>query len=200
MTSAAFGQRWEVGGGVGGGFYNSQTISNASAGNADAKIATGPVAGAWFGYDQTSHWGGEVRYGFQSGDLQLNSGGAQASFSSVTHTITYDVQYHFRTSEDKVRPFVAFGGGMKLYEGTGDQIAAQPLYQVALLTKTNDLRPVISFGAGLKARMGEHWLLRAELHDYLSPFPSNVFTPNVGSKTPSLFNDLVPMVGISYVF
>jgi hypothetical protein len=200
LTPAAFGQRWEFGGGAGGGFYNSETISNPSAGNADAKIGFGPMAGAWVGYNLTNHWGGEIRYGFQSGDMLLSSGGSQASFSSVSHTITYDLHYNFRTSEDSVRPFVDFGGGMKLYQGTGNQVAAQPLYQVALLTQTNDLRPVVSLGFGVKARLGEHWLFRAEFHDYLTPFPAKIFTPNLGSKTPALFNDMIPMAGISYVF
>jgi outer membrane protein W len=200
LTPAAFGQRWEVGGGAGGGFYTSQTISNSTAGNADAKIAAGPVAGVWLGYNQTERWGGEVRYGLQTGDMQLNSGSTQASFSSATHTMTYDFHYHFRTTEDRVRPFVAFGAGIKLYQGTGNEIAAQPLYKVALLTKTNDLRAVASFGFGIKARINEHWQFRAEVHDYLSPFPNNIFAPNNGSKTPGWFNDITPMAGISYIF
>ena len=200
LAPAAFGQRWEVGGGGGGGFYTSETISNPSAGNADAKIGFGPLGGAWLGYNQTQHWGGEVRYGFQSGNLLLSSNGSQASFSSLTHTMTYDLHYNFRTSEDTIRPFVAFGGGMKFYQGTGTEVAAQPLYQVALLTKTNDMRPVASFGAGIKAHIGQHWLLRVELHDYLTPFPTKIIAPNTGSKTPSLFNDMIPMAGISYIF
>ncbi|HEY3841417.1 MAG TPA: hypothetical protein VGL72_32825, partial [Bryobacteraceae bacterium] len=89
LVPAAFGQSWEVGGGAGGGFYNSQTISNPTAGNADAKIAAGPAASVWLGYNQTNRWGGEVRYGIQTGDMTLNSGSSQASFSSVTHTMTY---------------------------------------------------------------------------------------------------------------
>ncbi len=200
LTPAAFGQRWEVGGGAGGGFYTSQTITNATAGNADAKIAAGPAASAWLGYNAGSRWGGEVRYGFQNGDFQLNSGSAQASFGSSTHTMTYDFHYHLRSSEDSVRPYVAFGAGIKMYQGTGTEVAAQPLSKIALLTKTTDMRAVASFGFGVKAKLGPNWLLRAEVHDYLSPFPTKVFTPNTGSKVGGWFNDIVPMVGLSYIF
>ena len=200
LTPAAFGQKWEVGGGAGGGFYTSQSITNPTAGNADAKIASGPAGGVWLGYNNSGRWGGEVRYGIQTGDFMLSSGSSQATFGAATHTMNYDFHYHFRTSEDTVRPYVAFGAGVKLYQGTGTEVAAQPLNKIALLTKTNDLRPVASFGFGVKARLGSNWLLRAEIHDYLSPFPTKVFTPNSGSKVGGWFNDIVPMIGLSYIF
>ncbi len=198
--TAAFCQKWEVGGGAGGGFYNSQSITNPTSGSADAKIAAGPAAGVWLGYNNPGRWGGEVRYGFQAGDFMLTSGSSKATFGAATHTMNYDFHYHFRSSEDSVRPYVAFGAGVKLYQGTGTEVAAQPLSKIALLTKTNDMRPVASFGFGIKARLGSNWLLRAEIHDYLSPFPTKVFTPNTGSKVGGWFNDIVPMIGLSYIF
>jgi Outer membrane protein beta-barrel domain len=200
LMPAAVGQSWEVGGAVGGGFYTSQTITNATAGNADAKIGAGMAVGTWLGFGANGRWAGEVRYNFQGGDLQLSSGSGNASFGSATHTMTYDFHYQFRTSEDKVRPYVAFGAGMKAYQGNGTEVASQPLSKIALLTKTTEVRPVASFGFGVKARIGANWMLRAEVHDYLSPFPTKVITPNTGSKVGGWMNDIVPMVGISYVF
>ena len=200
LTPVAFGQKWEVGGGAGGGFYTSQSITNPTAGNADAKIASGPAAAVWLGYNNAGRWGGEVRYNLQTGDFMLNSGASQATFGAATHTMNYDFHYYFRTSEDTVRPYVAFGAGVKLYQGTGTEVAAQPLSKIALLTKTSDMRPVASFGFGVKARLGANWLLRAEVHDYFSPFPTKVFTPNTGSKAGGWFNDIVPMIGLSYIF
>lgn len=200
LTPAAFGQKWEVGGGAGGGFYTSTSITNAIAGNADAKIAAGPAVGAWLTYNSSARWGGEIHYNLQTGDFQLSSGGTQAKFGAATHTVNYDFQYHFRSTEDSVRPYVAFGAGVKLYQGTGTETAAQPLSRIALLTKTNDMRPVASFGFGIKAKLGSNWLLRADIHDYFSPFPTKVFTPNSGSKAGGWMNDIVPMVGLSYIF
>ena len=200
LMPTAFSQKWEVGGGAGGGFYTSQSITNVAAGNADAKIATGPAAGVWLGYSGGSRWGGEVRYGVQTGDFTLESGNLKASFGSATHTMHYDFQYHFRSTEDAIRPYVAFGAGVKLYQGTGTEVAAQPLSRIALLTKTTELRPVASFGFGVKAKLSSNWLLRAEIHDYLSPFPTKVFTLNTGSKVGGWLNDIVPLVGLSYIF
>ena len=200
LTPAAFGQKWEFGGGVGGGFYTSQTITNSVAGDATAKIGSGLAASAWLASAGTRHWGGEVRYDYQMGNLQLSSGGSQASFGGATHTVQYQAQYHFLTQEDKVRPFVAFGGGMKLFQGTGSEVASQPLNQIALLTKTNDVRPVLSAGVGVKARLGNRWSLRAGFYDNVSPFPSKAFTPNHGSKVGGWIQDFVPMVGVSYLF
>jgi hypothetical protein len=200
LTPAAFGQKWEFGGGAGGGFYTSQTISNSIAGNADAKIGAGPVGSVWLGYNSNSRWGGEVRYEIQSGDAQLSHSGTQASFGGMSHAAHYDLLYHFLTSEDKVRPFVAVGAGVKFYQGTGTEVASQPLSGVALLTKTSELKPVISTGFGIKARIGEHWSLRASVYDFITPFPSKVFTPNAGSKVSGIFNDFVPMIGLSYLF
>ena len=200
LTPAAFGQKWEVGGGAGGGFYTSTSITNAIAGNADAKIAAGPSVGAWLTYNSSARWGGEIRYNLQTGDFQLSSGGTQAKFGAATHTVNYDFNYHFRSVEDSVRPYVAFGAGVKLYQGTGTETASQPLSRIALLTKTNEMRPVASFGFGVKAKLGSNWLLRADIHDYFSPFPTKVFTPNSGSKAGGWMNDIVPMVGLSYIF
>lgn len=200
LAPAALGQKWEVGGGAGGGFYTSQSITNPTSGSADAKIAAGPAAGVWLGYSNSSRWGGEIRYTIQTGDFMLTSSGNQATFGAATHTMNYDFQYHFRSSEDSVRPYVAFGAGVKLYQGTGTEVASQPLSKIALLTKANDTRPVASFGLGVKAKLGPNWMLRAEVHDYLSPFPTKVFTPNLGSKVGGWLNDIVPMVGLSYIF
>lgn len=200
LAPAAFGQKWEVGGGVGGGFYTSQSIINSTYGSADAKIATGPAVSAWLSSASGRNWGGELRYDFQKGNLQLTSAGKQASFGSASHMIQYQVQYHFLTQEDKIRPFVAFGGGMKLLQGTGTEVAAQPLNQIALLTKANDIRPVISGGIGVKARLSNRWSLRAGVYDNVTPFPSKVFTPNVGSKAGGWMQDIVPMVGVSYLY
>lgn len=200
VVPVAFGQKWEVGAGAGGGFYTSQSITNPTAGNADAKIGAGPAAAVWLGYNNTGRWGGEVRYNIQTGDFMLTSGASQATFGSATHTMNYDFHYHFRTSEDNIRPYVAFGAGVKLYQGTGTEVAVQPLSKIALLTKTTEMKPVASLGFGVKARIGTNWLLRAEIHDYLSPFPTQVFAPNAGSKVGGWFNDIVPMIGLSYIF
>ena len=199
-ASSAWCQKWEFGGAAGGGFYTSKTVANAVAGNGTAKIGAGLTASAWLSNNSSDRWGGELRYDFQRGPLGLSSGGRSASFGAISHAVHYDVLLHFAPREATIRPFVSVGGGMKLFRGTGQEVASQPLSGIALLTKTTDVRPVGSVGAGVKARIGERWLLRAGVWDFFTPFPSKVIAPNIGSSVGGLMHDIVPMVGLSYLF
>ena len=97
-------------------------------------------------------------------------------------------------------PFFAVGGGMKLYRGTGHEVAYQPLDNIALLTKTQQVKPMISVGGGIKMLLGPRLVLRAEVRDYITTFPKEVIVPLPGTKISGWLNDIVPMVGISYIF
>lgn len=200
LAGAAWGQKWEFGGGAGVGFYTSQTATNPTAGSASAKIGGGLTASAWLSNVSTSRWSGEIRYDFQRGDLKLSSGGSNAAFGSQSHTIHYDVHLHFADSEAKIRPFASFGAGVKMFQGTGSEIAAQPLSRIALLTKTTDVRPLLTVGAGVKARLSERWMLRAGVWNNITPFPKKVIVPNVNTTIGGWMHDFTPMVGISYLF
>jgi len=204
MATAAFAplaraQKWEFGGGVGGGFYTSQDISGTS-GSAAGKVGMGLAGSAWLASNGNGHWGGEIRYDYERGDLQLNGGGSSASFGSVSHAIHYDLLWYATPNGSRIRPFVAVGAGIKIFEGNGAEVAFQPLSNVALLTKAQDLTPMASAGAGVKIQLASRVSLRFELHDYLTPFPKKVITPNFGEKVGGwgLLQDFVPMVGISY--
>ena len=74
----------------------------------------------------------------------------------------------------------------------------QPLSNIALLTQAQDLTPLVSAGGGVKMQLSSRVQLRIEVHDYLTPFPKQVITPNTGSKAGGWLQDFVPMVGISY--
>jgi hypothetical protein len=197
VAPAAIAQRWEFGGGVGGGFYTSQDVSLPT-GSASAKLQTGMTGAAWLGSNGQGHWSGELRYEYQMGDLQLSSGGTSASFAARTQQFHYDVMWHATPSESRIRPFISAGAGIKLYQGTGAQAVYQPLSNYALLTQQQDLRPLASVGAGVKFQISPHFQLRLDVHDFLTPFPKNVITPNVGAKVGGWLQDFVPMVGISY--
>jgi outer membrane protein W len=190
-------QKWEVGGGVGGGFYTSQDVTS-PAGSASAKLQTGLAGGVWLGNNGSGHWSGELRYEYQMGNLALSSGGTTATFGAHTQQFHYDVMWHATPSESRIRPFVEAGAGIKLYQGTGAQVAYQPLSNFALLTQQQDLRPLVSAGGGVKFQISQHVQLRVDVHDYATPFPKNVITPNSGAKVGGWLMDFVPMVGISY--
>ena len=198
-TPAAFAQKWEFGGGAGGGFYTSKDVS-APSGSAAAKFSSNIAASAWLANNNGKRWGGELRYDYQRGDAQLNSGGKTANFGAQTQAVHYDFQYHFAPGESNVRPFVGFGGGFKMYQGTGTETISQPLSQIGLLTKTTDLKGLVSVGAGIKFRVARNIGFRAEVHDYLTPFPQKVIAPSVGAKVGGWIQDIVVSFGISVLF
>jgi hypothetical protein len=195
---AAWGQKWEIGGAVGGGFYTSQDIT-APTGSASASIQPNLMGSVWVGSTGTGHWGGELRYDYGMGDLHLSGSGTSASFAARSQAIHYDLLWHFLGSEAAVQPFVAAGAGIKIYTGTGTQVLYQPLSNVALLTQAQDLTPMASVGGGLKFKLAPHVNLRLEIHDYLTPFPKQVITPVTG-KTPGWLQDFVPAAGIAFEF
>jgi len=197
LAPAAMAQRWEVGGGAGGGFYTSQDVS-LSGSSVSAKIDSNVSGSVWLGNNGPNRWGGELRADFQLGDLSLNGGGTSASFAARSYAFHYDVLWHFTPNGSKVRPFVALGAGIKVYQGTGAPSAYQPLSQFALLTQAQDLTPLISAGAGVKVQIAPHVQLRLEVHDYATTFPKQVITPNSGAKVGGWLMDFVPSVGISY--
>lgn len=199
LAPAALAQKWEVGGGVGGSFFTSETVTNPS-GNANASMATGLAASFWAGNSNSNRLGGEFRYDYENTGLKLSGNGTNVNFGADTHAVHYDFVMHFASSEARVRPFVAAGGGVKLFRGTGKEEAYQPLSNVALLTKTNQLEPLVSVGGGIKVVLSPGWLLRFEVHDYLTPFPKNVIAPAQGSKVGGWLQDFVAMVGVSAAF
>ena len=197
LAPSAMAQTWEFGGGVGGGFYPSSDITS-SAGSASAKIQMGLAGSVWVGNSWQSHWSGELRYDYGMGDLALSSGSTTATFAARTQQFHYDFMWHATPSESRIRPYLSAGAGIKLYQGIGAQQAYQPLSNVALLTQQQDLTPLISAGGGVKFQLAQHVQLRFDVHDYISTFPKNVITPNIGAKTGRIMQDIVPMIGISY--
>lgn len=197
LAPAAMAQRWEVGGGAGGGFYTSQDVSLAGSSVA-AKIDSNVSGSFWLDNNGVNRWGGELRADYQLGDLALNGDGSSASFAARSYAFHYDVLWHFTPNGSKIRPFVALGAGVKVYQGTGGPVAYQPLNQFALLSPTQDLTPLISAGGGVKVQLAPHVQLRLEIHDYATTFPKQVITPNTGAKVGGWLMDFVPSVGISY--
>lgn len=199
LTTAplALAQRWEVGAAGGGAFYTSETFTN-PVGDAKAGLGPGFAVSGWLANNTGNVIGGELRYDYERADLKLSSSGTDVSFGGQTNAVHYDMLVHFAPSESHLRPFIAAGAGVKLYSGTGKEEAYQPLSDIALLTKTNQIEPVVSVGGGLKFALTQSTLLRLEIHDYLSPFPQNVIAPAQGSKVGGWLSDFVVSAGVSF--
>ena len=199
LAATAYAQEWEIGGVGGAGFMNGLNVASDSA-SATTGFKSGAAFGAFAGSNLYPHLSGEIRYTYQMSDLKLSSGATEVGFTGVSHAVHYDLLYHPANRHAKVQPFVAVGAGIKLYRGTGKEQAYQPLSNFAFLTKTQDLRPLLTAGGGLKYRLTEHVIFRAEVRDYITPFPNKVITPAPGAKVSGWLQDFVPMVGLSFIF
>jgi hypothetical protein len=194
-----FAQKYEFGVHGGVSMYNKKTVTNAR-GSADAGFKLGYAGGFTLGHNMYEHVGGEIRYTFLYNDMKLESGSTKATFGSQAHVIHYDFLIHATPTEAAVRPYVAFGAGVKQYRGTGTEQVAQPLSNVALLTKTTDLKPIASVGGGVKVKMTDKIWLRFDVHNFLSEFPTKVITPASGSSVSGWVNNIVGTGGITFTF
>ena len=192
-------QRWEFGAGAAGTFYTTKEVTVASA-KAQAGFKNGWGATAWLGNDMHKYIGGEIRYMFQQNDLKLESGGRNYAFGGRSQTIHYDFLIHGAARGARVRPFLAAGAGFRGYEGTGKEVAVQPLNNFAFLTKTTQWVPVVSVGGGIKFMASKRLAFRVEFRDYLSPVPDKVLTAAPGAKLNGWFHNFVALAGVSVLF
>ncbi len=167
-------------------------VTGRTAGNAG--FQPGWTAGGHLTHNTVGRWGGEARYPFQKTDLRTSAGGQSATFGGQSHLAHYDVLFYSNSREDSVRPFVAFGGGIKGYRGTGIERAVQPFSNVAILSQVQQWQPMLSFGAGVKWRVGNRLIMRAEVRDFLTPFPKNVIVPSPGNTIGGWVHDFTPPV------
>jgi hypothetical protein len=79
---------------------------------------------------------------------------------------------------------------MRDFRGVGTESSYQALSSFALLTKTSQWTPVAAFGGGLKFAITPRVLLRVEVRDYFSRFPTQVIAPAPGAHLSGWLNDL----------
>jgi hypothetical protein len=199
VCACGFAQQWEVGGMAGAAFLGNVSVT-APAGSATAGFQPGIAGGVFVGQNLYPSLSGELHYAFLQSNLRLKSGGSEATFSGVSHMLHYDLLWHTRRTESPVNFFAAFGGGMRVFRGTGKESAYQPLSQFGYLTRTQQVVPMASVGGGIKYRIGDKLFLRVEVRDYITPFPKDVIAPPPGVKYGFLLHDFMPMVGITYQF
>lgn len=198
-AGAACAQTYYIGLLGGYGYAPGLTVTN-PAGSATTGIKGGGALGAIGGGDTAEHWGGELRYMFRFSDLKLASGGTEVDFGAHTHIITGDIVRYFTPRASSVRPYVSFGGGVRILVGTGKESASQPLGEFAALTATRETLAVGDFGGGVKVKLGRSTNLRLEVRDYIGSASNKVIAPNVGSKLGGVLNDVIAQAIISYTW
>ena len=197
LTCSCFAQEWEFGGMGGAGFLSNVNVTSPS-GSATAGFETGGAFGGFFGQNLYPHWSGEIRYLFLQNDLHINSSGNNANFSGYAQVLHYDLLYHTNRKGSKMQAFVAVGGGLKIFRGTGTQQAYQTNYQFGYMTNTQELKPMGDVGVGLRFELRPRVFLRTEIRDYITPFPEQIIAPAPGAKFGSILHDVVPTVSLSY--
>lgn len=195
----ALAQQYEIGATIGYGIYRNGTVE-APAGKATAGFGNRFAAGAVIGEDLYEHLSGELRYLYQDGDPFVSAGGKKDNVQGQSHAVHYDLLFHLRDRDSRLRPFAAIGGGIKYYTTTGPAPAQQPLPDIVTLTTESHLRWLVTAGLGVKYRYGQHLLLRAEFRDYITPFPKKLFVPAPGGTDRGIFHQFTPMLGVSYWF
>ena len=198
-AAMCFAQHWEIGGTAGASFLPQHSITS-TLGSATAGFQPGFAVGAFVGQNLYPHWSGEIHYGFMQSNLRLASGGTVATFSGQSHVLHYDMIYHTNRGDQRAQYFAIFGGGMRVFRGTGTESAYQPLSQYAYFTKTQVVKPMASVGGGVKFKVRPRTFLRVEVRDYITIFPKELITPAPGSKIGGLLHDITPTVGISYQY
>jgi hypothetical protein len=193
-------QEWEIGAMAGYGFTPTSTISNGS-GSVDAGLKSGPVFGATLASNDYRWLGGEATYLYRMGDLKLSGSAKDAGgFGAHTQFGDFRLLVHFAERGSPVRPFVAGGGGVAVYTGTGQESSGQPLNSFAALTATRQLKPMVSAAAGVKVRISQHVGLRLEVRDLMTPFPDQVIAPVPGTTAGGWLHNVMPMVAVVGVF
>lgn len=190
-------ERWELGVAGGYGFYKNTTATNKT-GDASVGFKPGYAFSAVASNEINRALGGEARYTYRQNDLKVSSGGTEASFSGESHVLNYDFLFHFAPRAAKIRPFLAAGAGVKIYRGTGQEMAFQPLSSFVVLTRTTEVTPLVSVGGGVKIQVSRNVLLRLEARDFASTFPKEVIAPVPGASVSGWLHDITPMIGLSF--
>jgi len=199
LCAVCVAQKWEIGGYGGAQFLNRLPLTSVL-GSAKAGFESQAVVGGFLGHRTYRHASGELHYSYFMSDLRLESGGTKVTFKGQAQAVHYDLVIHTGGKKSRVEAFLAVGGGVKMFQGTGREQAYQPLSQFAFLTKTRTFKPMASVGGGLRFGLSRNVFLRTEFRDYITAFPKTVITPAAGVKVGDLLQDLVPMVGLSITF
>jgi len=199
MTGQEAGPHWEIGALGGFGWTNDLTVKG-PAGSATTGLKSGAAIGVFGGDDTYNYFSGEARYLYRFNDLKLSSGNTSVDFGAHTHIAEGALLLHFRPRASHMRPFIAFGGGIKVLEGTGMESAAQPLGRFAALTATREILPTGDVGFGIKWNLRPHTRLRVEVRDYISSTPHKVIAAAPGASISGVMNDITGLVGLSYIW
>jgi hypothetical protein len=137
---------------------------------------------------------------FEQREFHLASGGTTAGFTGQAHAVHYDLVFHPGPRKNRIRPYFAAGGGVKIFRGTGQETAYRPLMGDGYLTRTQQLKPMATAGGGVRIQIGNRMALRIDVRDQITRFPTKIVATAPGRTIDGWLHDLVPSVGFSWWF
>jgi hypothetical protein len=194
-AGSCFAQHWAFGA-VGGYSYSPSLTASNSLGEAKTGLKAGATAGAVVSQDLYNHLSGELRYLYRFGDMKASGQGRGFTFSGLSHAVHYDILIHSAPRNAAVRPFIAVGGGVRIFRGTGQESASQPLDQFVVLTRTRETKPLFTPGVGVEFRKGDRFSFTLEFRDYITPVPNQIMLPVPGTKLTGWMHDFTPLFGL----
>ena len=140
----------------------------------------------------------EGRYIYQDGDLQILGRSAEANLDGDSSALLGELICSLFGRHASLKPYFAAGGGVRVYRGTQNPAADEPLMDLALLHHVTQTVGLVSYGGGAKWHFAEHWWVRLDLRDYVTPFPTQVISPAAGMHLNGWLHDFVPTLGLSW--
>jgi hypothetical protein len=132
------------------------------------------------------------------GQPQLKANGIEVARPGFSNVVHYDLLVHIAPQEAKLRPFVAIGGGVRIYSVSRRDLGQNTLFGYP--RSRNDAQALISAGAGVKYIVAHGLQLRLDFRTYMTPVPTDIFRfPGPVVKHGWLYN-FVPSVGVGYLF
>ena len=197
LAPAELAQTWEAGAAIGFGFYHDASLTGPTT-SGRAGFGDRFVLSAMFGHSLGQRFSIEGRYTFQDGDPEIVSGTSRANLDGDSSSLLAEIVFSPFRRHAWIRPYLAAGGGMKIYRGSGTPAAVEPLMDLAVLHSATDAVGLFTYGGGVKFRLSRHLWLRLDLRDYTTPFPTRVITPAPGVKVGGWLHDFVPTLGLSW--
>lgn len=191
---------WEIGGAGGYAMSKDNTVTNGAGQSGDVGLKRGFVASAFAVDHMWDHLSGEFRYVYRKGNPLVESGGTRVKMTGEAHSFGYDLLLQIKGREERIRPYIAFGGGVKVFRGTGEETDYQPLQDLAVPSKTQQTEPMLSIGGGVSVRLAPYAVFRVDFRDQVTPFPKKVIFPAPGAELNGFFHDFMPMFGIGLSF
>jgi len=199
-ASFACAQQWEFGATGGVGFSPAVGVSSPLGGAASSGFKPGLLVGVYAAHDSNKYFGGEIRYMAMDADLQFTASGSKSNFEAQSHVLHYDVILHTPDRDSKRQLFLAAGGGMKIFRSEASQSVSAQASPYGSFGQAQVLKPTASFGGGVKFVLTRRLMLRTEVRDYLTGFPTELVAPAPGVKVSGIVNQIVPMIGVSFVY